>query len=124
MNILSFKKMRAYRSDGKIIAILSIALPRCEEEDLVGKRFTGFYNTVFERLTESCEKIQKRPGITKISVEFELISAEAIKLRPREKKKYEHLIAIKRITTVRTKEERFKTEAIDIFDSEAGVFIR
>ena len=124
MNILSFKKMRAYRSEGKILAILSVRLPKIEGEDFFAERFNRFYTELFERLSDSLQKTEKSIGITKVTVDFEPLSIEGVKLRRGEAKRRDKLVTIKRIITVRTKDCRTKTEDIDVFDIGTGAFIR
>ncbi len=123
MNIFSFKKMRAYRSDGKIIAILSAVLPRCEGEGMVCERFNSFYCAVFDRYSRTCEQIKKSDGgkILKISVEYRLLEGATSKMR---KKDTEGLIIIQRTTVVSDENGRAKSEATDVFDVSRGIFIR
>ena len=124
MNILSFKKMRAYRSEGKIVAILSVTLPEIEGENSFSDSFNRFYTELYERLSSSVEKMKKDIGITKVTVDFEPFSIESLKLRRKEMKRRDRLIAIKRTVTVKTREGRIKTDTVDVFDVEALGFVR
>ena len=92
MNILSFKKMRAYRSEGKIVAILSVTLPEIEGENSFSESFNRFYTELYERLSSSVEKMKKDIGITKVTVDFEPFSIESLKLRRKEMKRRDRLI--------------------------------
>ncbi len=108
--------MRAYRSDGKTVAMLSVALPTTDEAGARGAAFNDFYTAVFERYGRACEKIKQSEGegIIKISVDFNVI-CDADE---------EKLLTVKRTVTVKSKNTKNVSEATDVFDLSRGVFTR
>ena len=128
MNILSFSRMKIFRKDGRVRAILKLRLPHISSEFAEASDFNGFY----ERLAE--EYITLLPNVpysaeqgsrpTTVAVDFSVINEEYLKEYPRLNKLWNSVTVIKRDVKINKNGEICHFSHIDIYNAKTQTFVK
>ena len=121
MKITYFSRMKAYRKDGRLSAILKLSLPAVEVsdgEENVFSEFNSFYTSLAEIYIENLESVNfSNIRTAKITVGFEDIT-EGYKVRRKNQ------IVIKRYIKIIDGEKARSAEYVDVYDTSLGVFVK
>ena len=128
MVIKSFSRMKSYRFDGRVVAILKLILPRAESENGDNKNFNALYTSLAETYMSMTEKLSHNAGgagrrpIT-VSVSFAPLQKEQ-KISKKRAHSSENILVIRRTVSVNDNGNVRRTEFVDMYDTALQVFIK